>query len=67
MEKAGLNLAGVCDHLGLSSDNLVQSLTNSFAPHVDAAVSAGVITEAERELWMQRIESKFAARVNWDG
>ena len=67
MERDGLNLAATCDALGISPDNLVQTLTNSFEPYVDQGVAAGLITQAEKPEWIERVKAEFYKRVNWCG
>ena len=67
MEDEGMNLAAVCKHLGFESDNLIESLTASFVPHVEQGVKNGVIKSEEVSPWMQKIRDAFTRRVNWTG
>lgn len=67
MEKANLNLAGVCERLGLDPENLVASLTASFVPYIEAGVANGVIAEDEVDAWTERVRTEFAERVYWEG
>ena len=67
MERDGLNLAGTCEVLGILPENLIQTLTNSFEPFVDQAVEKGIITQAERLVWIERVRTEFHYRVYWSG
>lgn len=67
MEQEGLNLDGVCRHLGLDTDNLIQSLVNGFRPFVEQGVDNGVIDAAEADDLMVQIRKQFRNRVYWDG
>jgi len=67
MERDGLNLAGTCEALGFQAENLVQTLTNSFAPFVEQGVDNGLINESEKREWMNRIKAGFHERVYWTG
>jgi len=67
MEDAGLNLYGVCKHLGLPTENLIQSLVNSFRPFVSEGVSNGVITAKEADQWVEQLRAEFSKRVYWTG
>jgi hypothetical protein len=50
---------------GFEPENLVQTLTNSFAHFLDEGVSNGVLTQSEVNGWLQQIETQFRNRVNW--
>ena len=67
MERDGLNLAGTCEVLGFQPENLIQTLTNSFKPFIDQGVARGVITEAEKPEWINRVRAGFHERVFWTG
>ncbi len=67
MEQQNLNLAGVCNELGYDPDKLVKSLTNSFAPYIDEAVSNGVIPASDAADWKAKVEAQFRRRVYWQG
>ena len=67
MEDEGMNLAAVCKHLGFEPNNLIESLTASFMPHLEQGVKNGVIKSEEMGQWMQKIRDAFARRVNWTG
>lgn len=67
MEKEGLNLAGTCEALEMLPENLIQTLTNSFEPYVEQAVSSGLITPAEKIEWVDRVKTEFHKRVYWEG
>ena len=67
MERDGLNLAGTCEVLGIAPENLIQTLTNSFEPFVNQAVEKGIITQAERLVWIERVRTEFHYRVYWSG
>ena len=67
MERDGLNLAGICEVLGMLPENLIQTLTNSFEPYVDQGVAAGLIIQVEKPEWMERVKAEFSFRVNWSG
>jgi len=67
MERDGLNLAGTCEALGILPDNLIQTLTNSFEPYVDQGVAQGLITQAEKREWIDRVKAEFHNRVHWTG
>ena len=67
MERDGLNLAGTCEALGIPPENLIQTLTNSFEPFVDQALALGLITEAEKLDWIDRVKAQFHFRVHWKG
>ncbi|MCG8429263.1 MAG: hypothetical protein MI754_18075, partial [Chromatiales bacterium] len=67
MEQEGLNLDGVCQHLGLNTQNLVESLVNSFRPFVEQGVNNGVIGEAEADGWLEQLRTQFSKRVYWKG
>lgn len=67
MERDGLNLAGTCEALGIQPQNLVQTLTNSFEPFIDQGVTRGLITEAEKPQWVNRVKAGFHERVYWTG
>ena len=67
MEEQGLNLAGVCEHFGFDPENLVETLTASFAPFIEQGVNNGVITNDEAAHWMERIRTEFRNRVYWEG
>ena len=67
MERDGLNLAGTCQVLGIAPENLIQTLTNSFEPYVDEGVAIGLITQAEKLEWIDRVKNEFRYRVYWNG
>ena len=67
MERDGLNLAGTCEVLGIAPENLIQTLTNSFEPYVDQGVAKGLITQAEKLEWIDRVKTEFHNRVHWNG
>jgi len=67
MERDGLNLAGTCEELGILPENLIQTLTNSFEPFVDQAVSLRLIKQSEKIVWMDRVKTEFQNRVYWSG
>ena len=67
MEESGLNLAGVCEKLGLDSENLVDTLTASFVPFIKKGVDNGVITAEEAVIWTERVRVEFRKRVYWGG
>lgn len=67
MERDGLNLAGTCEALGISPENLIQTLTNSFEPYIDQGVALGLINEVEKLEWIDRVNTAFRNRVNWNG
>ena len=67
MERDGLNLAGTCTVLGILPENLIQTLTNSFEPYVDQGVAQGLITQAEKLEWIDRVKTEFHNRVYWTG
>lgn len=67
MERDGLNLAGTCEVLGISPENLIQTLTNSFVPFVDQGVALGLITQVESLEWIDRLKTAFHNRVYWRG
>lgn len=67
MERDGLNLAGTCEVLGIPPKNLIQTLTNSFEPYVDQGLALGLISQAEKLEWVNRIKAAFHDRVYWQG
>ncbi|MDJ0833068.1 MAG: hypothetical protein QNJ69_06060 [Gammaproteobacteria bacterium] len=67
MEQRELNLAGVCQELGLDPGKLVESLTNSFAPYVDEAVVKGIIPASDATAWIGKVREQFQRRVYWQG
>ena len=67
MEEADLNLAGVCQRLGFDPDDLVETLTLSFVPHLEEGVANGVIGEDEVAGWTERVRAEFERRVRWTG
>ena len=67
MERDGLNLAGTCEALGILPENLVQTLSNSFEPYVDQGVESGIISQAEKPEWIDRVKTEFQKRVYWTG
>jgi len=67
MERDGLNLAGTCEALGIPPENLVQTLTNSFEPYVDQGLALGLISNAEKLVWIDRVKTEFRNRVFWNG
>lgn len=67
MERDGLNLASTCEVLGFMPENLVETLTNSFEPYVNQGVAKGIITQAERLVWIERVRTEFRNRVYWSG
>ncbi len=67
MEDEGLNLAGVCERLGFDPENLVESLTVSFAPYIEQGVDNGAISDDEAPLWMEQVREGFRSRVYWEG
>ena len=67
MERDSLNLAGTCEVLGILPGNLIQTLTNSFEPYIDQGVTTGVIRQAEKAVWLDRVREGFHKRVYWNG
>ncbi|MEM7032799.1 MAG: hypothetical protein AAF629_24835 [Chloroflexota bacterium] len=67
MEDEGMNLAKICEHLGLDPENLVDTLTASFVPFLEEGVENGVISSEEVEIWTERIRAEFSNRVYWEG
>ncbi len=67
MEEKGLNLAGVCEHFGFDPENLVETLTASFAPFIEEGIENGVISGDEVEIWTERVRIEFSNRVYWQG
>ncbi|MBX2835201.1 MAG: hypothetical protein KTR35_00020 [Gammaproteobacteria bacterium] len=67
MERDGLNLAGTCEVLGIEPENLIQTLTNSFEPFIDQGVAKGLITQADKPEWIDRVKTQFRNRVYWRG
>ena len=67
MERDGLNLASTCEVSGSMPENLVETLTNSFEPYVNQGVAKGIITQAERLVWIERVRTEFRNRVYWSG
>ncbi len=64
---SGLNLAGVCETLGLDSENLIETLTASFVPFIQEGVDNKVITSEEATIWTERVRTEFRRRVHWKG
>lgn len=64
---AGFNLAALSEEMGLQADALVETLTFSYAPFVEAGVDNGVISEAEAVDWIDAIRTEFSNRVYWQG
>ena len=67
MEESDLNLAGICKRLGFDPENLVDTLTNSFEPYIDEAVSINLISEGESGVWIEKVREQFRRRVYWQG
>lgn len=67
MEDQGLNLAGICRHFGFDPENLIETLTASFAPFVQQGVKNGVIRDDKAARWTERIRTEFRNRVYWEG
>ena len=67
MERDGLNLAGICNVLEIPTENLIQTLTNSFEPFVDQGAALGLITPAQKLKWIERVKTEFHYRVHWNG
>jgi len=67
MERDNLNLAGICEELGMPTENLIQTLTNSFEPFIDQGVALELITKAEKLEWSDRVKTAFHYRVYWSG
>ncbi len=63
----GFNLGDLAVELGRDPDDLVETLTASYAPYVDEGVVNGVITEAEAADWIDLLRTEFNDRVYWDG
>lgn len=67
MEDEGMNLAAICEKFGFDPNNLIDTLTMSFAPFVEEGVDNGVISADEAEIWIERIRAEFRNRVHWEG
>jgi hypothetical protein len=67
MEDCNMNLAAVCTAFGFDPENLVETLTASFVPFLEQAVTNGVITNAELANWTEQVRTQFRNRVNWEG
>ena len=67
MEQDGHNLAQVAAAQGVSADDLVETLTNSYRHLVEQGVDGGVISEREVDRWMAEIHIQFENRVHWTG
>ena len=67
MEESDLNLADVCKKLGFDPDNLIETLTNSFEPYIDEAVTKKLISEEESGVWKEKVREQFRKRVFWEG
>lgn len=67
MEEEKLNLAGVCQRLGLKPENLLKTLEASYAPWVEKAVTSGVISASDADFWSQEIAEALRVRVYWEG
>ncbi len=67
MEESDMNLAAVCENFGFDPENLIDTLTASFVPHLEEGVENGVISRDEVETWTEQIRTAFSKRVYWDG
>lgn len=67
MEDCNMNLAAVCEAFGFDPENLIETLTASFAPFIEQGVSNGVITTDEAADWKQQVRTQFSNRVYWKG
>lgn len=67
MEEDGHNLADVAAAQGVSADDLVETLTNSYRHLVEQGVDNGVIAEREVDEWLAEIRVQFENRVYWTG
>ncbi len=67
MEQENLNLAGVCKELGYDPDKLVESLTNSYEPYIEEAVTKGIIPASDATTWKAKVREQFKRRVYWQG
>jgi len=63
----GFNLGDLAVELGRDADDLVETLTASYAPYVNEGVENGVITDAEAAEWIELLRTEFTDRVYWDG
>lgn len=63
----GFNLGDLAVELGRDPDDLVETLTASYAPYVSEGVANGVITEEEAVDWIDLLRTEFNDRVYWDG
>jgi len=63
----GFNLGDLAVELGRDPDDLVETLTASYAPYVNEGVANGVITEVEAAEWIDLLRTEFNDRVYWDG
>jgi len=67
METQGQNLAAVATDLGIDPQTLIDALTESWSPAIDALVEDGTITEAEGDAYRDALEEAFTFRVTWNG
>lgn len=67
MEGCDLNLDGVCKSFGFNSENLIQTLTQSFVPYIEEGVKNGVITSDKVTFWTEKVKTQFSNRVYWKG
>ncbi len=67
MEDMNLNLAGTCEQLGFDPEKLVESLTASFQPFVDEALTKGIIDSSEASIWLERYRETFSRPSKLDG
>jgi hypothetical protein len=67
MENCDMNLAAVCTAFGFAPENLVETLTASFVPFLEQAVTNGVITNAQLPNYTEQVRTQFRNRVNWKG
>ncbi|MEM9775308.1 MAG: hypothetical protein AAF902_12060 [Chloroflexota bacterium] len=67
MEDEGLNLAQICERFGFDPENLVDTLTASFVPHLEEGVENGVLAVDEVAEWEAKIRTEFSNRVYWEG
>lgn len=67
MEEQDMNLAAVCEELGIDPDTLIQAMVDAWSPAIDNAVEAGAITEEEADAYLDALIDAFTFRVTWDG
>ncbi len=67
MEDEGMNLAAICEIFGFDPENLIDTLTASFAPFVEEGVDNGAIPASEAGVWIERIRAEFHKRVHFEG